>query len=97
MLEKESMVARDTLGHDLTALRSLVLDGQWPEVEDVLRPLHSQSEVDTAGMLLEIRRQRFLELFEGTVRRHGWPLTVDSRRDTVQGVHDVSRSTTFGA
>lgn len=71
MLEKESLVARNSLGHDLTALRSLVLDGQWAEVEDVLRPLHNQTEVDTSGMLMEIRRQRFLELFEGTVRPLG--------------------------
>lgn len=68
-LEKESLIARASMGNELTALRSLVLDGRWDSVESVLRPMHGHPGLDTSGALLAVRRQRFLELFEGSVRR----------------------------
>lgn len=66
-LEKESLIARASMGDELTALRSLVLDGRWDAVESVLRPMHGHPGLDTSGALLAVRRQRFLELFEGSV------------------------------
>ncbi|KAA0173131.1 hypothetical protein FNF27_05356 [Cafeteria roenbergensis] len=65
-LEKESLIARASMGDELTALRSLVLDGRWDAVESVLRPMHGHPGLDTSGALLAVRRQRFLELFEGS-------------------------------
>jgi hypothetical protein len=66
-VEKESLVMRNTWGSDLCALRSLILDGRWEDVEAVLRPLHGQPKIDTSRVLFAVRKERFLELFQGHV------------------------------
>jgi hypothetical protein len=54
-------------GQDLDFVRTLILDGRWDDLENVVTPLYLQpsGSFDAAGVLFHLRKQRFLELFAG--------------------------------
>ena len=66
-LEHETGLVVDEYGNDLMFLRALILDGQWRDAENFIKPLALQphDQFDAPRVLFEIRRQRFLELVDG--------------------------------
>jgi len=72
-VEVEGKVSLDKYGQELMFLRSMVMDGQWDDVESFLQPLrsiaHSQPQAgfDYERVLFEVRKQNFLELLHNEV------------------------------
>jgi hypothetical protein len=91
-LEQESGVV---LGgqEDLAFLRTLVLDGRWEEVEDIVAPLRQQPSdyFDATGVLFHLRKQRFLEMFSGGGRDADDGGVVMALVAALRGVRDVAR------
>lgn len=61
-LEKESKLSLDSYGQEITFLRRLMLDAQWEDFENMVRPLSGERGFDLDRILFLIRRQKFLEL-----------------------------------
>ena len=63
-MEEETNVSLYRYGKEIAFLRQLILEGQWENVENFLKPAQIRSKIDFNTVLFEIRKQKYLELLE---------------------------------
>lgn len=61
-LEEESSTCLYRYSKELSFLRSLILEGQWDDVENFLEMTQIREKIDTNQIAFVIGRQRYLEL-----------------------------------
>ena len=49
---------------ELSFLRQLIIDGQWDDAEEFLKPLKDQPNFEYNSSIFEIRKQKFMEAVE---------------------------------
>eukprot|EP00743_Colponemidia_sp_Colp-15_P004540 GILK01004894.1.p1 GENE.GILK01004894.1~~GILK01004894.1.p1 ORF type:complete len:854 (+),score=139.34 GILK01004894.1:105-2666(+) len=80
-LEHETNVCLERYGKETAFCRSLVLDGQWEDAENFLKPLQNRPGFDFKKVLFEIRKQRFLELLDNQSLSPAVTELVDGLKD----------------
>ena len=63
-LEEETGICLFRYGKEIAFLRQLILEGQWVDVENFLKPAQIRSKIDFNQVLFEIRKQKYIELLE---------------------------------
>ena len=66
-LEEESKQQLYEHGKEISFFRHLILDGQWEDAENFLRPLKMRVNFQYDSVIFELRKQKFLELLENQV------------------------------
>jgi hypothetical protein len=65
--ESETGLTLNNYNKELSFLRQLILDGQWSDAEEFLKPLKDHQNFEYNSSIFEIRKQKFLELVEQEV------------------------------
>lgn len=66
-LEEDTGIDLFNYNKEITFLRQLVLDGQWTDAEEFLKPLKEHPNFEYNASIFEIRKQKFLEVVEQEV------------------------------
>ena len=67
-LEKESGMSIFYYNRELSFLRQLIIDGQWDDAEEFLKPLKEHPNFEYNSSIFEIRKQKFMEAIENDVK-----------------------------
>lgn len=66
-LEEETGTNLFNYNREIMFFRQLILDGQWKDAEEFLKPLKEHSNFEYNSSIFEIRKQKFLEHVEQEV------------------------------
>lgn len=66
-LETESGINLFNYNRELSFLRQLILDGNWLDAEEFIKPLKEHTHFEYNDSLFEIRKQSFFETVEQDV------------------------------
>jgi hypothetical protein len=69
-LESETGINLYNYPKEISFLRQLILEGQWGDAEEFLKPIKDHPNFEYNLSIFEIRKQRFLELVELEVKPH---------------------------
>lgn len=68
-LENETGYNLYNYNKEISFLRQLILDGQWTDAEEFLKPLREHPKFEYNPAIFEIRKQKFLEIVEQEVNK----------------------------
>jgi len=67
-LEEETGFNLFNYNREIMFFRQLILDGQWKDAEEFLKPLKEHSKFEYNSSIFQIRKQKFLEQVEQEVK-----------------------------